>query len=45
MRQKEWLSDLEIGMLLVKSTRKELQALCLEKGKVKLLQSERQDDC
>lgn len=33
MRQKEWLSDLELGMSLVKRTREGLQALCLEEGK------------
>lgn len=42
MRQKEWLSDLELGMLLVKRTREGLQALHLEEGRAKLFLVKRQ---
>lgn len=47
MRQKEWLSDVELGMLSVKRTREGLQALCLEERRAKLLLLNRQapHDC
>lgn len=37
MRQKGWISDLELGMLLEKRTREGLQALCLEEVRAQLL--------
>lgn len=42
MRQKEWLSDLELGMLLVKRTREGLPALPLEEERAKLVLVKRQ---
>lgn len=39
---KEWLSVIDLGMLLVKRTRAGLHALCLEERRVKLLLLERQ---
>lgn len=42
MRQKEWFSDLELGMLLVKRTREGLQALHLEEERAKLFLVKRQ---
>lgn len=39
---KEWLSVIDLGMLLVKRTRVGLHALCLEERRVKLLLLERQ---
>jgi len=41
MRQKWWLSDLELGMPLVRRTREGLQALRLEEGRAELLLSEK----